>query len=241
MRVLLTTREVAERAGVTQPAVHYWVKKGYLSSEVLDGVRLFDEDEVETYLASRVPDPSLLTAEDAAFLAGVELSSIHRWAREGHLPIAGKLHGKQGMPRSLFRKEDVLAAKERARANWGGPRGNGGWPREPSAAQAEKAPGHHASAHRGEWLPGAAVPAELLYILEEAEWIDTDLSHPLSRPLAAEDICPWEEQAEMDKRIKEEALRKGEPPPLRMRRRDRRSWTHRSRYSMEEKIGTSEV
>jgi excisionase family DNA binding protein len=51
---LLTTGEVATRARVSRTTVHYWHKDGKLAAaQVVNGIRLFDADAVDAFLAKR--------------------------------------------------------------------------------------------------------------------------------------------------------------------------------------------
>ena len=51
---LLTSGQVATRAGVDRTTVHHWAKDGKLKvSEVANGIRLFSERDVDRFLAHR--------------------------------------------------------------------------------------------------------------------------------------------------------------------------------------------
>lgn len=51
---LLTTGEIAERCDVHRTTVFYWVKNGKLTpSQTVNGIRLFDETDVDRFLAER--------------------------------------------------------------------------------------------------------------------------------------------------------------------------------------------
>jgi DNA-binding transcriptional MerR regulator len=57
LRELLTSGQVAQRAGVDRSTVHHWAKDGKLAiAEVVNGMRLFASDDVDRLIADRAAE-----------------------------------------------------------------------------------------------------------------------------------------------------------------------------------------
>jgi excisionase family DNA binding protein len=105
---LLTTREAAAIARVDVSTVNKWVRQGNLPTVQREPRTLIDREDFERFLQQRKPPIpethdalELLTTREAAAIARVDMSTVHKWVRRGILPAV------QRKPYLLIDREDL--------------------------------------------------------------------------------------------------------------------------------------
>jgi len=110
---LVSVRDAAQAVGLTAPAVHRWIRSGWLTVPPGPGVRRVSLGAVRALCAPSDPQtpPEARLVYDVAQAVGLDRERIRIWAQRGLLPSWQSRHGRlvrEADVRALAQKQGVL-------------------------------------------------------------------------------------------------------------------------------------